>query len=46
MKCAEGFKYNGGERTRTCDWRGKWAPAGSDWIECGGENNLTFYLKN
>lgn len=37
MKCAEGFKYSGGERSRACDWRGKWAPQGQNFIECEGK---------
>lgn len=39
MKCSEGFEYSSGQKTRTCDWRGKWgAPQGSG-INCEGNFN-------
>ena len=36
MKCSEGFKYSSGQKTRTCDWRGKWAAPQGSGINCEG----------
>lgn len=44
MKCSEGFEYSSGQKTRTCDWRGKWgAPQGSG-INCEGNFNRNPYV--